>query len=270
MNPVRRFKREVRSWLWSRASQPFAFVKSSERFVVRTNDWAVGRKLFLNGQYDLKKFFRAMALLERQKLSTLYDIGANIGSICIPAVCRGFAEKAVAVEPEPVNYALLVTNASWNSCLDRVDCMQLGLSSGRETAALLIAPDPGNFGDFRVGEKASCQDPRAVRLVRFDDLGLVPTPDADLFWMDVQGHEIEVLRGARKILTTRTPLVMEFWPSLLEKTATIDEFMSLIAGYREFANLGQKMPEWEQAQNLRALWNAMVPNPQAATDILVR
>ncbi len=46
---------------------------------------------------------RAVSLLGRRGLTSLIDIGANIGTICIPAVKCGLFDRAIAIEPEPLN-----------------------------------------------------------------------------------------------------------------------------------------------------------------------
>ena len=38
------------------------------------------------------------------QIKKLYDIGANIGVTCIPAVNRGYVKQAIAVEPESENF----------------------------------------------------------------------------------------------------------------------------------------------------------------------
>ena len=45
-------------------------------------------------------------------MKIIYDIGANIGVTCIPAVNRGLVKNAFAVEPETSNFELLKLNVS--------------------------------------------------------------------------------------------------------------------------------------------------------------
>jgi len=47
--------------------------------------------------------------------------------------------------------------------------------------------------------------------VRVNELGLV--------WLDVQGHEGEVLAGARTLLESRVPVVMEYSSGMLDADA---------------------------------------------------
>ena len=64
--------------------------------------------MFVKEEFDLNKFEKALDFLnKKKKIENLYDIGANLGIICIPAVKRGLVKKAFAVEPEPKNFQLL-------------------------------------------------------------------------------------------------------------------------------------------------------------------
>ena len=106
-----------RKAMWSQicaSGEPFTFVAEREQFIVHTND-PVGESIFLHGEYDFQKLELALRLLGRKHVETLVDVGANIGSICIPAVARGFAEQSVAIEPEPTNFLMLTANIELNS-----------------------------------------------------------------------------------------------------------------------------------------------------------
>lgn len=83
--------------------QKFMIAQGKETYVVVTGDMAVGYPLFMQGESDFSKFVDAFSLLRDAKgrnCDVLWDIGANIGSICIPALTRNFVKKAVAFEPE--------------------------------------------------------------------------------------------------------------------------------------------------------------------------
>jgi hypothetical protein len=81
---------EKREQEWSqicKSGERFAYVSASEKYLVYTND-PIGKDLFIHGEYDFRKFELALQLLHRKSIQTLVDVGANIGSICIPAVNR--------------------------------------------------------------------------------------------------------------------------------------------------------------------------------------
>ncbi len=69
-------------------------------------------------------------------------------------------------------------------------------------------------------------------------------PVTTLIWMDTQGYEGHVLRGAKEILSKGTPLVSEFWPYGLRRSGGYEYFLdSLMAGkYSFFYDLNQPRP----------------------------
>ncbi len=75
----------------------------------------------------------------------------------------------------------------------------------------------------------------------FDDevaAGNIPLADLGLAWIDVQGHELEVLKGARTLLAAGVPLVIEFASAMGER-AQLDELAEVLAeSYAVMVDLG--------------------------------
>ena len=92
------------------------------------------------------------------QITKLYDIGANIGVTCIPAVNRGLVKRAIAVEPEPENFKLLKLNIILNNLEDKIETLNYALSSESDKFLNLeISND--NSGDHRIrpsGKKKRC------------------------------------------------------------------------------------------------------------------
>src|SRR5690606_985273 len=59
-----------------------------------------------------------------------------------------------------------------------------------------------------------------------------------LLWMDTQGYEGHVLRGAPRLLARRVPVVAEFWPYAMKRAESFAHFRKSVAGYRGFVDLG--------------------------------
>ncbi len=196
---------------------------------ISSRDQVIGRLLFINKEFEYDKIQKTLALLKHlgraPSTRTVLDIGANIGTVALPLVREGWFPAAVAVEPEPRNFRLLSDNIRLNGLGGRIQALNIALSDHEGTIRLQLSAD--NFGDNRivVGEAEAGWETVDVPVRRLDDVlkdrGIAPK-DVGLIWMDVQGHEYHVLKGAERLLSGDVPLLMEFWPFGLMK-AKIDK-----------------------------------------------
>lgn len=217
-----------------------------ESYIVNTADKVIGRSLYAGGQFDFQKFEIAASLIRAHggpgPEAVLIDAGANIGSICIPAVRRGLVARAIAFELDPGNTRLLRINALLNRVEDRIDIRNMAV--GAAPGDVSVQHSATNFGDHRVGKPASGEGV-SVPMVALDSL----VGDLDLarsiLWMDVQGYEAFALQGAREFMVAGVPLIAEFSREDLDSTASFDLFMSLVtsAGYSVFFDLDAAPPK---------------------------
>lgn len=173
---------------------------------------------------------------EERLLSSLFrpttrflDVGANVGYFSVVASKLAPRGSIDAVEPLPANLALLRMNLFMHAAAARI--WPLALGSGRDVLPLRF--EARNYGDARLGS-ASAQSglsPAASILapvVAADDL--FANQQFDLVKIDVQGYELEVLRGMRRILRTAI-VVAEFFPNAIEDRGL--DPAAVLAGYRE-------------------------------------
>lgn len=142
------------------------------------------------------------------------DVGANIGTTCLPALHVHEFRRAIAIEPEQSNARLLAANAALNGLSERITIHQVAASD--RTGTLRLSIHPSNSGGHRVTEGAG-QEVAATTLDSLLEAEGVSPADVGLLWIDVQGHELAVLRGAGSLLAARVPFVVEqTLPSELE------------------------------------------------------
>lgn len=217
-----------------------------ETFIVRASDLEIGEKLFIRGDYEFDKFRAACDLIraerERDDPRLLIDIGANCGPVCIPALNRGMFERAVAIEPEPRNAALLRANVALNGLSDRIDVHQVACGD-KDGQTLQMELSPTNHGDHRVRMTSDDgrfgEGGRATIAIRSETLdSLCPGAGGDsLIWIDTQGFEGFVLAGASRILSERPAIVAEYWPYAMRRAGSLDAFMNAVAHYQKFIDL---------------------------------
>lgn len=206
-----------------------------ESYVVATSDRVIGAKLYSRGTFDLQKLVRAFEILAVELAGrvpvALADIGANVGSICIPALKRGMVERALAFEPDPGNFRLLRINALLNEVEDRLECHEVAL--GEVDGSATLAFNPENHGDHRiVAAGGAGARSREVAVRRLDSFLQGAGQDPWLLWLDVQGFEPEVLAGASATLRRGWPLVLEFTPDDLMEHGTFGKLLELLSRHR--------------------------------------
>jgi FkbM family methyltransferase len=253
-------------------------------------DRAIGRLLFTDREFELDKISRALrcainaGVLRERNDGWLVDVGANVGSVCIPLVQRGVVTGALAFEPEPKNYAHLVRSLALNGIDARtIRPLNAAVSSTNGTAALELAFT--NFGDHRIRVEASTRShpdlreaERAVITVvvhRLDDVVAaqgIAREDVRLLWIDAQGHEGQVLEGAPKLIGAGVPVVTEFWPYGLARSGEEGRRFGdvLRARFQAFYDLSDAAPQRQPIADVGVLFARYPADPGTAfTDLLL-
>jgi FkbM family methyltransferase len=158
------------------------------------------------GPVDLKPVFETFC----HTGSCVIDVGANIG---ITAVLAGFLVapgSVLAVEPVPEAFRYLEQNVA-TSKLTNVKCVNAAAASEEGEVRLVVHPG-WNFAAFvgypDVLDRYPGYAEQRVHALSIDDLvaseGL---SRVDFMKIDTEGYELEVLRGAVKVLSTFEPCV---------------------------------------------------------------
>lgn len=145
------------------------------------------------------------------------DVGANIGLYTL-ALARavGPAGWVFAFEPEPKNFLMLQRNLVLNGCAN-VGAFRTAVC--RSSGCVRLHLSDSNSGDHRVypvpGEgRDSFVNIPAVSLDDFLAGG-----EVNFLKVDVQGAELDVLRGAQRLIASQPRLAMlvEYWPQGLRQ-----------------------------------------------------
>jgi FkbM family methyltransferase len=216
----------------------------SESLVLFYGDQAVSRGTFINGEFDLFKLLRALSLLTSKKPVTLLNIGANIGMICIPAVARGFFDNFIAIEPDPENFKLLRVNTALNNLDSKAVLINSAVGLKKETKSLIRTKT--NRGSHRISEDELGELGELAIAVRVDSLqGLISEfATSNLFIvMDVEGYEGYVLEGAKEILRSNPPIMLEFSPlQLSEESYSLLRDNLIESDYNFYFDLSYEKP----------------------------
>ena len=150
------------------------------------------------------------------------DIGASIGYYTILAAKR--ARKVYAFEPLPFAYKRLIENININH-YNNVEAIQLGISD-KSSIKTLHVPKVGitgsTYSKMVTSNRVIDVD---IKTIPLDSLEVQP----NLIKIDVEGAEVDVLKGMTNILNKGTTIICEVHKPLIEalgyKTIDIDTIM---------------------------------------------
>jgi FkbM family methyltransferase len=156
-------------------------------------------KQVLRGERELR-FVPALTDPKRTSL----DIGANRGLYALAAL--HWSKKVIAFEPQPQFAAFLRRYFSGN-----VDVRECAVSDATGFANLLIPADPRFHAEARLSPPfgnpglSGSHIPVSVSTVRLDD---EIHDDVGFMKIDVEGHELSVLEGAKKLIEKCRPNII--------------------------------------------------------------
>jgi FkbM family methyltransferase len=164
------------------------------------NDTYIGRSLELYGEYSpVELDFYAFIL---RPGDDVIDAGANIGALTL-AFSRLVGEKGsvLAFEPQRLIYHVLCANLAINA-IENVAAAQvaLGAEPGMIRVPLLRPKEHLNFGGLTIGGDRG--EPARVRTI-----DSMPVRNLRLIKIDVEGAELEVIKGADQTIRRLRPFL---------------------------------------------------------------
>lgn len=177
------------------------------------SDW-IPQDIYLQGDFEPTTSEIVQKLLRPG--DTVVDVGANIGYFSLMfARCVGPTGRVLSFEPVPKLAASLKRNLEINQ-FSHVSISSHALSDHRATARFFAGPNE-NSGLSSLREPRDCSESFDVDLAPFDDL----VPDCEnvsLIKIDVEGAELQVLRGMTKLLQNQRPdILIEITDSFLRE-----------------------------------------------------
>ena len=133
--------------------------------------------------------------------STVIDVGANIGFFSLKfGRWVGAAGRVIAIEPERRNVTALHRRVRRAGLEGVVECVNA--AAAERSGQVRLAVDPVHPGAHRLADDG---DP--VRAVTIDELTADDARRVALIKIDVQGAELRVLSGARRVIETHRPAI---------------------------------------------------------------
>ena len=201
--------------------------------------WTVGWTCFQTGRWEphVERCIRGLL----RPGQTAFDVGANLGYFtAVMAQCVGGQGRVWSFEPVPPTFERLRLAAALNG-FDQVRPVPVALGDAEGVAKITFDSRlAGSASMYGHPQEANGARQQQISVRRLDDLraaGAVGRPD--LIKIDVEGHELAVLRGALKTIGEARPaIIFEFSEPLARRAGwTLPEAGETIAscgGYRFF------------------------------------
>jgi FkbM family methyltransferase len=210
-------------------TKPYATVDTQHGpMFVLTGDTVIGRSLRFYGEFSGEEVSAITQLVAPGSLAL--DVGANIGVHTL-ALARAVGPngRVVSLEPQRHCHQVLCANVVTNG-LTNVDCMRA--AAGHLSGVCNIPDMPPqtrmNFGATTIATSNATAQTVEVPLVALDDLKLSDRP-CSFIKVDAEGHEIEVLKGADRLIRTH-------WPTLYVEAHSRENLHDMIALVSQYQN----------------------------------
>ena len=178
---------------------------------------------------DNRTFYEAGLLEELQpyikKNAVILDIGANIGNHSVYWAVRSNAKKIYSFEPIKDTFKILKKNVEINNLINKIKIFNIGLSNKKINGSI-------SFFDFtNIGGTHVKQDSNGNLLLDKLDNIKIEEDTVDFVKIDVEGHELEVLQGARETLLKYKPTI--FVESFPDKKPKVHKFLTNLGYHLE-------------------------------------
>lgn len=174
---------------------------------------------------------------------TFIDVGANIGTWTVFAARTvGTTGKVISYEPSPVTYPRLRNHVTLNQVTEIVQPIHSAV--GNFVGETQFFHDVDHAGASRICKTEKNGYTIPITSLNESLQGVRP----NLIKIDVEGHEAEVISGAKKIISEHLPqIILEYNPHIIGRPISLTEFDP----YRQLSALGYKVYHCESLETLQ-------------------
>lgn len=216
----------------------------------------IGQEINFHGQFE-KAELRCLISKVNEYMSekTVLDIGANIGnhSLAFSPYCK----QVFSFEPHPKTFRLLELNT-----MDVTNIHPINIGASDHTAKMKAVDSHNNMGGARLiddsivtNEKIS--NYREFSLRPLDSIEQLENTDIGFIKIDVEGHELQAFKGAKRLLEKHHPVIAfeQLADSFDLGTSDVIEYLKNI-GYKKFLVM-QRKRDWYFKTRIMKLFEAI-------------
>ncbi len=201
------------------------------RMFLDLNDLGIGRELALYGVHEKNSTEEVRRVIKPGM--KILEVGANIGYYAlIETKLAGPTGHLYAIEPSPYNFDLLKRNLELNN-IRNADLHQAAFGEKRGKVKFYMY-DRSNLSSFIKREDMGMETTEIeVDMITLDDF--LRLKKADFIRMDVEGYELEILKGSVQVLSSENKpklFFIEVHSELLhKKNSSGREIIEFLAKY---------------------------------------
>lgn len=180
------------------------------------------RRLLTHGEYENRLLEKALALITQHGVNTFFDLGASVGLYGAIIANNTSVDVIHAYEPTPAHFDLLIRTIQKNGLQEKMYAYKQGVSDRCSEMQLAVAEAFG--GANRLVENAlpgtSVDLPELhglSNIIHYDQVTTVEVVSLDekhkntneiiYLKIDIEGHELQALDGASKLLTNNKCII---------------------------------------------------------------
>ena len=185
-----------------------------------------------NEKEDARNVIYFLMYKREWKPDVFLECGTGYGGFFIPLLEDKTIPKAIGIEPHPAyfDYTKKVVKRYGNRC----ELYNVALSDKEGEFDFVL--DTKKLGDCHLKREGEITK-YATRKVKTTLLDNIPIKGKALLWLDVQGHEGFLLKGAKKLLKTKPMVVIEYWPKGIERANSKKETFDFLKQCKEIYNI---------------------------------
>lgn len=221
------------------------FIKTLYGYAMKidpTKDNGIERSLYYTGTYEKGSLDLIQKVLKEGDV--FIDVGANIGMMTVFASgVVGQTGKVIAFEPNPITREILNENIQKNN-LSNITVSEYAIGANSEDAVIYDRWDAnrGCATLIKPDFETDSYDIKVTTLSSFLDIGVFP----DMIKIDVEGYELEVLKGVLDLMeSANAPMLMVEYSDMRvnkvdDNTFEIYDLIKQSNNYKFFKHKGTK------------------------------
>jgi FkbM family methyltransferase len=203
LNELEFIKNRTNAYLGERVG--LTYLIDETPIYINTNDYGCPSNFLNGGRYE--EDYIAILASFRTPRSVFLDVGANLGVFSLRLAPMMRHGKIFAFEPNPKIRSLLDRSVFLSGWEGKIEVCGIGLSDVDTT--LQFSVPIGHAGGGFVGTGAENTERLSIQVRRLDEW-LPSEFIPDIIKLDVEGHELNALRGMRKTLSRSKNLAILF------------------------------------------------------------